>query len=484
MQTLLTRYIFHGLLVIILLSFGYQSSIKRSTGASAPTAFKEQEVLLPSGLPLDTTDQLYGGLIRRKSVLKFYTSRDNAPVWFDNKKLSVVGDSMVSLIKHIRYYGLMPKDYHWSEIETNKQSDSQASLLRNDVLLTDAFLSIANDLKYGKLSALVKIGVDDSVQISLLKNVLDSQELKSIVESQEPIFAGYCGLKQALKILLDTLNPEDRAIFLEGIVDESHPLNKKLQLVEINLERWRWESAILGSRYILINIPSFWLEVISNNEVVLDSKVIVGTPQRQTPLLNSLVECFVIYPYWHVPRKIAVEEYLPIIKESTSFITKNNFDVLDQKGNILHPDSVEWKKFTKNYFPVLLRQREGPENSLGVLKFVFDNPYAVFLHDTNTKRLFKNNTRAFSHGCIRMEKAVELAHYLATGELNKRSKIVEDHLRERKRHTVNLNQPIPIHVRYFTSEFKNGTFYQYTDVYERDQRLIQLFYKSQKSENF
>src|SRR5690606_24036460 len=109
---------------------------------------------------------------------------------------------------------------------------------------------------------------------------------------------------------------------------------------------------------------------------------------------------------------------------------RNNFDVLDKRGNLLQADSIDWESFSKSYFPVSLRQREGQENALGIIKFVFDNPYAVFLHDTNAKRLFRSRVRAFSHGCIRMEKAVELAHYLVTGDPGKKSKYVERFLKE------------------------------------------------------
>ena len=478
MQTFLTRYVLQAVLIFTLLNFGCRNSIRRSTGvASAPPNFQEHEVVPPMVLPFDSTDQLYDGLRREKSVLKFYTSRNHKPAWCNNKRLSILGDSMALFIERIRYYGALPEHYHWNEIKINRQLDDPSSLMRNDVLLTDAFLSIARDLKYGRLSELAKLIMHDSVQTSLLRQVLNGCELRPTLETQEPTFAGYCGLKQALKLSLDTLDGHVRKAFLEGRPNDSLSLNNKLKLIEINLERWRWENAIFGDRYIFINIPSFRLELISNNASIFDSKVIVGTPDKQTPLLSSLIECFIIYPYWHVPRKIAVDEYLPVIKKSSSFITKNRFDVLDQKGNILNPDSVEWEMFSKSYFPVLLRQREGTENSLGVLKFVFDNPYAVFLHDTNAKRLFSKEARAFSHGCIRMEKAVELAHYLVTGQLNQKSKIIEVYLEQHQRHTVNLIKPIPIHVRYFTCEYKGGVLFQHKDFYKRDQELIYSFYQ-------
>jgi L,D-transpeptidase YcbB len=194
----------------------------------------------------------------------------------------------------------------------------------------------------------------------------------------------------------------------------------------------------------------------------------VGAIESPTPPITSVIECFTIYPYWYVPRKIAAEEYLPVIQKDTSFLTRNNFDVLDRKGRVLNQDSINWLKFHKNYFPVVLRQREGDENSLGIIKFLFDNPYAVYLHDTNAKRLFKSTRRAFSHGCIRMERAIDLAHLLVMGCLKKKSRVVENVLSAKQRQTFNLSVPIPVYIRYFTAEVVEGVFHQYEDIYGRD----------------
>jgi len=251
-----------------------------------------------------------------------------------------------------------------------------------------------------------------------------------------------------------------------------------LQTIEINLERWRQEAQFSEEgRYISINIPSFMLNVVSDGKPVLASRIIVGTQETPTPEFSSLVECVTIYPYRHVPRKISVEEFLPIIQRDTSFITRNNFDVLDRKGRVLHKDSIDWRSFNKNYFPVSLRQREGEENSLGIIKFVFDNPYAVFLHDTNAKSLFNRKVRTYSHGCIRMEKAVELGHYLLTKDPYESSAVLDKYLAQQQRRTLNLPKPVPIHIRYFTCEVVNGRLYHFEDVYNKDKDLSRRLYQ-------
>jgi murein L,D-transpeptidase YcbB/YkuD len=475
-----TRQTVQVFLAIIGISFGCRSSVSQSgaTGAQdlyfLPETHSIQEVIL---MPSDSSDEVYKGLGNRASVIRFYERREYNVAWYNPERVLPVSDSMVSLIRKARYYGLLPQDYHLQELASGKQSPR-----RTDALLTDAFLLFFRNLKYGRISSL-KDSTGDSLGISLLQNVLQGANLRENLEHQEPQFSDYHLLREALRLSLDSLESESRKVLMLGITDSSNPLHRKIQSVEINLERWRWENAPFGKRYIFINIPAFMLTVVSNDTAVITSRVITGAPETPTPVLSSTIECFTLYPYWHVPRKIAVEEYLPVIKKDSSFIDRNNFDVLDRRGNLLNRDSVPWEKFSKNYFPVTLRQREGTENSLGVIKFVFDNPYAVFLHDTNAKRLFKSSVRAFSHGCIRMEKAVELGHYLATGSIGKKSKLVESYLNQKQRRTINLKEPIRLYVRYFTCAYQDNQFCQYPDIYSLDQRLISEYYTDSRDKN-
>lgn len=158
--------------------------------------------------------------------------------------------------------------------------------------------------------------------------------------------------------------------------------------------------------------------------------------------------------------------------------------MLDKNGKIVKLSTIDWNKYNANNFPFVLRQREGKENALGIIKFVFDNPYAVYLHDTNAKRLFKNQTRAYSHGCIRLEKAVEFAHYIIG---DKRTTLTDHHLdrhlKVKKRVTVSLFKEVPIHIRYFTAEVKNGSLVFYNDLYKTDAKLINIIYNENPGNN-
>lgn len=431
---------------------------------SPVTTFQEQLLI-----PEDPSDTAFDGLRRKASVVKFYQRNGPNTVWIRNGRYSVLADSMIYMLRHVQYYGFPRGSYHLPALERLGSNGTPDGLIRKEILLTDAFLSLSQDLRSGIQNSQTDTG--DSLQIELLNSVLTKGSIIRSLESQEPVFKGYVSLKEGLRLVIDSLK--------EANVD-SLSIHENIRLISINLERWRAEKENIGARCILINIPSFHLDVIGNDSVVLSSKVIVGTPEKQTPILSSTIECFSTYPYWHVPRKISVEEYLPVIKNDPTFISRNNFDVLDRKGNILNPDSVPWSSFHENYFPVALRQREGSENSLGIIKFIFDNPYAVFLHDTNAKRLFNRKTRAFSHGCIRMERAVELAHFLVTGVPGRESTYVSKYLKERTQHWVNLKNPIPIHVRYFTCEFKNNVFLKYNDVYGKDRELYPLLWDKEE----
>lgn len=345
-------------------------------------------------------------------------------------------------------------------------------LLKTEIYLTDVFLAISSDLRSGRQTAPDK--VSDSTGGVLLRNVVEGAGLKKSLETQEPDFSGYRALKMVLGNALDSMSDCNRT--------DSSRMLRQLQIIQFNLDRWRQEKTPFAKRYVYINIPSFMLQVMENDTVVFSSKVIVGTAATPTPEISSIIECFTIYPYWHVPRKIAIEEYLPVIKKDSTFISRNNFDVLDRKGRVLDADSIEWSTFHKNYFPVVLRQREGEENSLGVVKFVFDNPYAVYLHDTNAKRLFRSSRRAFSHGCIRMEKALDLAHYLVTGELHTRSRMVDRYLKEKRRQTINVKTPIPVYSRYFTAEVIDGKFHLYNDIYNKEPEMVDAPLKDRGSE--
>ena len=434
----------------------------------------------PIVMPVDSLDSAYGD-VAVKAVRTFYHKRHERLFWISGLRRSVAADSLIRFIENVRYFGLLPSDYHLTEIRgLASKLNSARNVCRLEALLTDAYLEMSRNIRVGK--TIESTAEQDSLSVSSLEAYVQGGALRDKITLGEPSFFGYQSLKRGLEQLIDSLPTEQRNAVLSYSPLVAEHLRERLRMIEINLERWRFERVAFGSRYIFVNIPAFKLYVVENDSVILESRVIVGTPKTPTPPLSSVVECFVTYPYWHVPRKIAVEEYLPMIQQDSTFIERNKFDVLDRKGDLINPDTVDWSRFNKNNFPVSLRQREGRDNALGIIKFLFDNPYAVFLHDTNAKRLFRSNERAFSHGCIRMEKAIELAHYLVTGDLNRKSKDVERYLKEERRHSIELPNSIPIFVRYYTCDFDNLQLNYYKDIYGRDRRVGEILHMSMRDD--
>jgi L,D-transpeptidase YcbB len=412
-------------------------------------------------IPIDTLNLAYSGLGCKKEIAAFYLGLNSKPAWSKGNTVTALGDTLISVLQRTRYYGLPEARYHTREVARLAHDRSASARQRFDLLLTDAYLELLHDLGHGLLDSRVE-GRSDSVNLEQLRTVLQSGGVVSSLQIQEPGYPGYHALKACLKNMLDSASA--------GLGD-TVVLSGKIQKVAINMERWRQEQVAWELRHLVVNIPSYRLDIIDNSDTVLSSRVIVGTPDHQTPALSSIIRSITIYPYWVVPRKIAVEEYLPVIRRDTTFFARTDFEVLDRKGTLLDPKQVAWNTFHKNNFPVILRQREGTGNALGIIKFSFDNPYAVFLHDTNAKQLFKKNARAFSHGCIRVEKAAAIARYLMTGTPDKESRLMKKYLDEQRQAVLNPLRPLPIYVRYFTAEVVHGVLVIRPDIYGCDTPL-------------
>jgi murein L,D-transpeptidase YcbB/YkuD len=252
--------------------------------------------------------------------------------------------------------------------------------------------------------------------------------------------------------------------------NDSVSMRRREQLI-VNLERLRWKKN-RPDRYALVNAPSFKLRIVEKDSVILETKVIVGKPETPTPELNSVIRSFIIYPYWHVPRSI-VKEILPHIQEDTVYLKRHNYDVLNSLGKPVKASAIDWQAYDGETFPYILRQREGSENTMGVIKFIFHNNYGVYLHDTNARRLFSKTDRALSHGCIRVQKAVELARYMIREDYIVSPEDLDQYMQLQHRMEVVLPKPIPVFLDYFTCEIVNGEVWYYEDIYNKDELVLQ-----------
>jgi murein L,D-transpeptidase YcbB/YkuD len=253
---------------------------------------------------------------------------------------------------------------------------------------------------------------------------------------------------------------------------------QRIRQIEMNMERWRQEAPAFPKRYVLINIPQFKMKVVDEDTLYMESKVVVGLPEKPTPILESHIQYIMLYPFWNVPSSIATKEILPTLKRDTSYLRKKNFDVMDWHGNILDPKTINWKRYTEKYLPFRFRQREGEDNSLGLMKFNFNNKFGVYLHDTNSKKYFKRDVRALSHGCMRLENYMELARYLIRNDSVKYpyDSLLTDILKEQQKQ-VNLKKPIPIYTKYFSAvvDDEKGLML-FMDIYRKDEQMEKILY--------
>ncbi|MGI9544176.1 MAG: L,D-transpeptidase family protein, partial [Cyclobacteriaceae bacterium] len=247
-------------------------------------------------------------------------------------------------------------------------------------------------------------------------------------------------------------------------------LEERIKTIETNLERWRWLPLELGGNYILVNIANFSLEVFEGSNIVFQSDVIVGTRYHRTPVFNAQMTHVILKPYWHVPRSIVNNEILTLASPA-GYLNRNQIRIIDQSGQAISTDSIDWSQARPGNFPYRLRQEPGTHNSLGLIKFMFPNPYSVYVHDTPTKMLFDRQVRTFSHGCIRLQKPFELADYLldAFPEWDQASLQEATDSTRYNNHHINLPIPIPVYVLYWTAWMDNeGHIHFRDDVYQRD----------------
>ena len=199
----------------------------------------------------------------------------------------------------------------------------------------------------------------------------------------------------------------------------------------------------------------------------------VGKPYWKTPVFKAMLQYIVVNPYWVVPPGILKKEILPKIKKDPSYLEKNNMEVVDLKGRKINSYSINWKKINPKRFPYIIRQKPGPQNALGRIKFIFPNKHFVFLHDTPAKNLFSKTIRAFSHGCIRVEKPLELAELLFKNSKKWNIEKIKKAISSNKNQIIHLEEELPIYILYWTvvqNEDKTITFLP--DIYNRDKKIL------------
>lgn len=246
---------------------------------------------------------------------------------------------------------------------------------------------------------------------------------------------------------------------------------QRLQQVRVNLQRWRWLPRDLGERYLLVRTGAYSMSLVEQEQVVEQYRVISGRPHRPTLSFESDVDHLIMHPPWTVPFRLAVEDLLPKQRQNPDYFARQQIDVLQQidgRWQVVDPAGIDWASLSRRNFPYLLRQRPGPLNSLGRIRFGMSNPYSIYLHDTPQQTLFESTERAFSSGCIRVDDIEDLAQRL----LGERS--LEQALQRPQTHTLRLEHPLPVYLVYLTVWVdEQQQVHYHPDVYGLDWQLQQ-----------
>ncbi len=253
------------------------------------------------------------------------------------------------------------------------------------------------------------------------------------------------------------------------------PVEDRIRQIRLNMERWRWLPQDLGNSYIMVNTANFRLNVIENEQSIKSIKAIVGKMKRRTPVLSRKITYLELNPYWNIPQKIALNDILPCIKKKPGYLSDHNirvFENWEENARELNTESIDWAAITKKNFVYKLRQDPANSNALGRVKFVFPNEFSIYLHDTPAHNLFNMTRRAFSSGCIRIEKPMELAAYLLQNNSKWSLEKLVAAVNRKKNKIIFLSDPIKIYILYWTAWVdKDGTINFRDDIYGRDRRL-------------
>jgi murein L,D-transpeptidase YcbB/YkuD len=468
-----------------------------------------------------------------RDVRQFYQLYDFRPAWTAFNHLNRNGESLISLIENAREYGLEPVHYHIERLheillqmqDNGNRSQHGQNRMAVEMLLTDAALKLMVNLQTGYRafdSTLLSSGRTDTLTSMLLKGIRLGKPVEQIL-SVQPRFLEYSRLQAATMQFVRSTSLSDDTLYIAAADNDSVefynrvknalvPLgyaksdSKKEEIIEglkefqrhhglegdgkpglntqealkmtmlfryrmlaLNLDRLRKQDNS-ETHLLYVNIPAYQLRVFRQNRIIDTYRVIVGTPNTPTPQLVSKVERVIANPVWDVPTSIAQNELLPKIKADSGYLRRNRFMLVDRKNKRVNSQEIDIDRISNaDYF---IRQESSSDNALGKVKFIFSNPYSVYLHDTPGRTLFAKDTRDMSHGCIRLQNPEKLAEYLVN-VVQADSTDITGLINRGIRREFNLAMAVPIHISYITCDAdEKGNLYFYRDVYGIDEKEL------------
>lgn len=271
----------------------------------------------------------------------------------------------------------------------------------------------------------------------------------------------------------------DMGLEADGVAGEStiEQLNigpeDRLKSVVVAMERERWMNIERGQRHIWVNLTDFTAKIVDHGRVTFSTRSVIGalSADRQTPEFSDEMEYMAINPTWNIPRSITTKEYLPMMKRNPN--AAGHLKIYDSRGRVVPRSAVNFAAYTERNFPYSMKQPPSNSNALGLVKFMFPNPYNIYLHDTPSKSLFARETRAFSHGCIRLGDPFDFAYALLAAQTDDPVGLFKSYLNTGQETNVRLDVPLPVHLVYFTAyPSAKGRMEYRRDVYGRDATIF------------
>lgn len=411
-------------------------------------------------------------------------------------------DALITIVYHLLFGKVDPEalDANWNFNRRIENVDA-AQWIQNTLdsgILYDIVKELSIDerfftvLREGLQSyrAVMNSGGWESIPEGTAIKVGDEDSRLPLIRKRLALTNDYPGILDTVSIIYDSTTfravqnfQERHGIVRDGIIGKGTlssmnvPVEKRVEQIQVNLERARWVFHDLVDEFIVVNIAGYYAHYIKDNRVIWREKAQVGTTVRQTPVFKAEMNHLVFNPTWTVPPTILREDVLPAIQKDQSYLTRKNMSVIDSKGKKVDASNLDWNSYKGSNFPYMIRQEPSASNALGLVKFMFPNKHFIFIHDTPSKANFEKENRAFSSGCIRVENPFLLAEAVLKESGSWDQKKIKAVIDSKKMTRVNLNKNIPVLLLYATafpnnnSSLKNPLAFR-DDIYKRDEKIM------------
>lgn len=401
-------------------------------------------------------------LQNEKAVNEYYKRRSYTCFWYGTDTADALRNLLIRIIADSCALQGLDKTKYLSRIPDtpaiHNALQTQSGSLEYDCIITDIAFSYLADLYGGKsISEMISsdelsphyVSTDQEKLLKVLSEITTRDQLRSSIKKLEPVLTAYRLLKNELAKEVDS----GKAI--------------KINQLDKSLNNYRWITHFGFKKFIIVNIAAAELNYYENDSLILNMKIVAGKRSSRTPRFATWCNKIILYPYWYVPRSIALSEILPMWKKNEGYLKNLNIQIIDDAGKVINPYNFDRSAYSAKKFSYTFRQLPGENNSLGVIKFNLTSPYSIYMHDTNQKNAFNLSKRYISHGCIRLENPLALAEHLTKKYID--TTAFTYYINQQKTLEINLKEPVAVFILYMTVDMDNtGKIQYYPDVYNLD----------------